>query len=372
LSANVNHPGAQPASFLTPARATFLDSIAAGYHTLAIQGSPATGDWLRLSLTLTNGSTFMFGVTNSGGNTVGQLMAALYNDVNNTGALQASAGVYGADFDDESGSGYADFNFYAQSVGWAASDIQVVLTASTDFIFLTSGTNSLQDNLSDLVPRNHLYVAAGKLSLPVNWTLDTTRLPDGSHELEAVTYEGTSVRTQTRVSQNVIIQNTGLSAVLNTLYGGSNTDLSATLQFSVVANAGNIGTIELFSTGGLLASVTNESSANFSIAGAFLGMGLHPFFAIVTDTAGHQYRTATTWIRLIGPEPPLSISVAAFPPVSLKWSGTAGRSYKILTGTNIFDITNVAAIETPSNSMATWMDTNSGGPARFYRVQSSY
>ena len=143
----------------------------------------------------------------------------------------------------------------------------------------------------------------------------TTNQPDGYHELTAVAYEGSHVRTQKRVAQTVRLQNTPLSAVFTTLYGGSNTLVGATLQFSVVANTNNIAKIELFSTGGSLGSVANQSNATFSVAGTNLDLGLHPFYALVTGSDGKQYRTETRWIRLIGPDSPFSLSLKALPPV---------------------------------------------------------
>jgi uncharacterized protein (TIGR03790 family) len=374
LEAGVTNGTASPATFLTPARASFLDTVATGYHYLLVTNNPAVGGWLQLVVTKTNGDNVTLSVTNTTPNaTIGQLLQTLFNDVNGTAALQSSDGLYAGDFDDYAGDGLdaADWTLYAQSPGWAASGIQVTLTSSSDLLVLPPGTSPLQDNLSDLVPRNHLYVASGSLCLPVNWTLDTTQLQDGYHELTAVAYEGTSVRTQTRVSRNVRIQNSGLSASLNTLFGGANTDLGATLQFSVTANTDNVSAIELFSTGGLLGSASNQTPAFFSVAGANLGLGLHPFYAIVTDGAGNQYRTGTTWIRLIGPEPPFAISVG-YPPVTLSWSATAGRSYDLLMATNVLGPFQIAATLTPSNSVGVWVDTNAFVAERFYRIETSY
>jgi len=79
----------------------------------------------------------------------------------------------------------------------------------------------LEDNLSDLRPRNHLYVSSRATTLPVNFLCDTTQLPDGFHDLTAVAYEGTSVRTQTRVSRTVQVQNTSLSAGFTLLLTGT-------------------------------------------------------------------------------------------------------------------------------------------------------
>jgi hypothetical protein len=102
---------------------------------------------------------------------------------------------------------------------------------------------------------------------------------------------------------------------------------------------------------------------------------LHPFYAIVTNSAGNQYRTATTWIRLIGPEPPITLSVS-YPPVTLRWAATAGRSYDVLTATNLpgpFQTSfQTNAILTPSNSAAAWVDTNASVAERFFLIKTSY
>ncbi len=374
LKASTSNGKVSPATFLTRAQPGFLDSIATGYHYLLVSNSPAVGDWLQLVVTKTNGNNVTVSATNTtSGATIGQFLLTLFNNVNNTAALQSFDGLYAADYDDYDPDGLAaaDWTLYAQSPGWPAAAIQVTLNASTNLLVQPPGTSQLQDNLSDLQPRNHLYVASGSLSLPVQWTLDTTQLQDGYHELTAVAYEGTSVRTQTRATQSVRIQNSGLSASLNTLFGGSNTDLGATLQFSVTVNTSNVSAIELYSTGGLLAGAAGQATAFFSVAGTNLGLGLHPFYAIVTDGAGNQYRTATTWIRLIGPEPPLAISVG-YPPLTLSWVSTAGRSYQVLMAANILGPFQIAATVTPSNSAGAWIDTNASVAERFYRIETSY
>jgi hypothetical protein len=155
---------------------------------------------------------------------------------------------------------------------------------------------------------------------------NTTTQADGYHELTAVAYEGSHVRTQTRLAQSVCLQNTPLAATFTTLVGDTNTALEATLQFSVVANTNNISRIELFSTGGSRASAVNQSNPVFSVAGINLGLGLHPFYAIVTASSGKQYRTETKWIRLVGADSAFPVSLAV-PPPKLAWPAAAGRSY---------------------------------------------
>jgi len=179
------------------------------------------------------------------------------------------------------------------------------------------------------------------------------------------------VRTQTRVSQSIEIQNGPLSASFTTLLGDTNTLLDATLQFSAVANTNNVSKIELFSTGGPLTNVTGQSSAVFSVAGTNLGLGLHPFYAIVTATTGKQYRTETKWIRLVeNPDIPFLLRITTTPP-RLAWSAIAGLRYDVLSATNITQPFGVQDTITASNSAAQWVDTNAAPAQRFYRVRTA-
>src|SRR6185436_5241090 len=113
----------------------------------------------------------------------------------------------------------------ARSPGYAGTKIFVWLKRY-GMVSLPSSQHTLAQNLSDLHPRNHLYVTAGAASLSVTSPLDTTGLADGYHELTAVAYAGNHVRTQTRITLPVRVQNTSLTANLNLL------DLPATAPVS--------------------------------------------------------------------------------------------------------------------------------------------
>jgi uncharacterized protein (TIGR03790 family) len=360
-------------TLVTAARPAFLDTIASGDHYVLVSNTPAVGDWLQLTVTKTNGIAFNFAATNtSAGATIGQLVESLLGQLSAEPALQLADGVYSLDYFDYAAYGQpaAEFYLYAGSPGWPAAQIQVMLAASSNLVVVPAGVSRLDDNLSDLQPRNHLLVRSGALALPLDFTLNTTALPDGFHRLTAVAYEGSSVRTQTAISRDVCVQNTALAATFTLLAGGANTDLGATLGFSVVANTNPVNTIELFSTGGSLSVVSNQAAAAFSVAGTNLGLGLHPFYAVVTASGGAQYRTETKWIRLLGPEPPFTVSIAS-PPVALSWPATAGRSYDVLSSTNLQGLFQVQTSLIPSNGTAVWADPNAASSPRFYRVRTS-
>ena len=353
---------------------SFLDTVAFGIREFSITGgSPSVGAWLQLSLTKTNGSVVTIAITNTvSGATLPALAQELVNLVNSNAALQDADGVTAEDFipyDPSSGQPYPQFNLRALAAGWNAAQLEATLSASGGYTIQPAGPQRLDQYISDLRPRAHLYVTAGVTNFPVAFAFNTAAQADGYHELTAVAYEGSHVRTQQRATQTVRIQNSSLSAVFTTLFGASNTVLGATLQFSIVANANNIAKIELFSTGGSLTNLLGQASATFSVAGATLGVGLHPFYAVVTDNNGQQYRTETQWIRLGAAESPFTVSLEA-PPATLVWPATAGRSYDILSADNLPGVFQPVATLVPSNSPAVWTDTNSA-PQRFYRIRTS-
>jgi uncharacterized protein (TIGR03790 family) len=361
---------AQLTTRLAPARPTFLDTPATGYLGILASNTPIAGDWLRLDFIKTNGTQVAVSVTNTTpGTTIATLVQSLENLVNATPALQSSDGVLAADFGDATYCGIvaAQVTLYARSPGWPASQIQVAFTASTNLLALPTGTNLLQDNLTDLRPRNHLYVSSGATALPVTFVLDTARFPDGFHQLTAVASEGTSVRTQTRVSRSVRFQNAALAATFTPLLAGTNTTLDVPLQFAVTANAGNISQIELFSTGGSVGVASNQMSAVFTAPSAFLGLGLHPFYALVTDTAGNRYQTETAWIRLI---PTIQLNLAGVP-LKLSWPAAPGVSYDVLAATNLAGAFHTVTSIIASSALVQWPIPAPANAASFYRVSVS-
>ncbi|MGO8837983.1 MAG: TIGR03790 family protein [Limisphaerales bacterium] len=384
---NLNTPGAQipvtvsnavggaaaPTTFITASRTNLLDTIAFGIGNFTFENDSASNAFLQLTVTITNGTQIVFAVTNSAGSTnVGQIVQQLLNAVNSNSTLQAADGLVAEDFIDylpltASQLNAAEFNLCARTAGWPASQIQVVFSASSNLIVSPVGTQMLDQNVSDLQPRNHLYLTAGVTNLSFTFPLDTTALADGCHELTAVVYEGSHVRTQARVTQNVRVQNTPLGATFTTLAGASNTVLNFTLLFSVAANTNTISQIELFSTGGSLGVVSSQSNATFAVAATNLGVGLHPFYAVVTRSDGRQYRTETKWIRIGGAEPPFGLTLTA-PPPAIAWPATAGRLYEVLGTTNLTNAFLLRDTVTPSNSPGVWIDTLTGAPQQYYRV----
>jgi uncharacterized protein (TIGR03790 family) len=353
---------------LTAARPAFLDTVATGYQVVNVfdLNPLVIGDWISITLIKTNGTVISLAVTNTvSGTSTGTLSQNLVNLINATPALQTADGATAADFFDFTpyGDPVVQFIVYANTPGWRASQVLATLSCSTNLQTLPAGTNPLADNVNDLRPKNHLYVSSGSTSLTVNYPFNTATLADGAHELTAVGYEGTSVGTQTRATINVLVQNTGLTAVFNAQPGGTNVALGLPLQFTVTPNTTNIARIEIFGNGGSLGFVTNQPAANFSVPTTWLGLGLQPVYAVVTDQTGHVYQTSTLDYRVI-PAITLTLNI---PPTQLSWPALIGRQYSVQSATNLITGFQTLATTTATNTTMLW-PVNATDRACFYRV----
>ena len=352
---------------LTAARPSFLDTVATGYQVVTIVNTPIVGDWLQFTFMKTNGNVVTLAVTNTTpGTTIGALAQNLVNLINASTALQSADGLFASDFFDEDayGTPAVQFFLYARTSGWPASQILATLNTSTNLLATPDGTNPLADNLNDLRPRNHLYLSSGADLLTVSFACDTAKMPEGYHQLTAIACEGTSVATQTRMVRNVRIQNTSLTATLAALPAGTNATLDQQLQFTVTANTTNIARVELFSTGGSVGAATNQAAAVFGVSAAFLGLGLHPFYALVADQTGHRYQTQTIWYRVF---PTITLTLTGTPPM-LTWPAVPGRQYDVQSTTNLASGFQTVTAIIATNSIIQW-PVNTTGSAGFYRVQ---
>lgn len=358
-------------TFISASRTNLLDTEAFGVRAFTVVGALVVGDYLKLTGTKTNGANFSVAVTNqSGSATFTNFVPTFLSAINAEPNLQAADGVIAEDLVTGTltgGDPYAQFNLRARSPGIKEAQLQALLAGS--FTISPATTLRLDENLTDLRPRNHLYLTAGLTNLSLTFPFNTTTNADGYHELTAVAYEGSHVRTQKRISQSVRIQNNSWSATFTSLLGGTNTALEATLQFAVVANINNIAKIEFFTTGGLFATSNNVSSTTIAIAASYLGLGLHPFYALVTRSDGKQYRTDTKWIRIIGADSPFIVSILG-PAPTLTWPASAGRPYQVLSATNLTHTFIPRAAVTPTNSTGLWLETNNTAPQRYYRVKT--
>lgn len=351
-------------------RPHFIDSIAEPRVSLAVSNLAAQGDWLQLDIIKTNGNRFTFARTNSSSDgTLSDLVLGIYHQIRNSPELRLADGVEAEDYGsaENTGKPFAGFSIRARSPGPGSIGIQAIWAGSKTFAYFPKRTNRLDENLGDLRPRNHVYIAAGVTNLSCTYSLDTTTLPDGFHEITAIAYEGNHVRTQTRATRTVHINNTSLRGELSFGMGDTNVAAECALPFAVAANTADVDRIELFSTGGLVASVSNRPTAEFSVPGTQLGAGFHPFYAVVTASTGRQYRTKTIHVRLIGAESPFQIA-ASGAPLTIRWPAVPFRRYRI-AATDRLDLPfSTIATVVPDGKTGVWTDPFPGRVCRYYRV----
>jgi uncharacterized protein (TIGR03790 family) len=283
-------------TFLRAAQPQIITSQALGMQTYQVISNTPTNGWAQFTFTKTNGVVVTIAVTNQTVETSVALANQMFNAINSNPALQGGDGVQAEDF--VTNTGFVSFNLYARSPGLAAAQLRVQSWATNKF-YLTMSQGPLTENLSSLEPRNHLYVTAGASRLAITFPLATTKLADGYHQLTAVAYEGSDVRTETQTTVPVQIQNTSLSATLTVLgVTNSTVPVGGSFQIQVNANTNNVSLITLFGTGGAFAASTNESTATFQIAGTNFWAGQVPFYAVVQTSTGLQYRTQTQSVTI--------------------------------------------------------------------------
>lgn len=287
-----------PQTFLHFSQPNFVRSEARGTQDYTVlNGSLAAGAWLQFVFTKTNAQTIAIGVTNTtAGLASSNLAQQIYALINTHPNLQGPDGLIAEDYY-VNANGDGKFNLYARSGGYPAANIGVRAYRS-GLNILPSGWRTLTKNLSDLQPRNHLYVTAGVMDLSASFTLDTTQLADGYHELTAVAYEGSHVRTQTHATVPICVSNSPLFATLTLLDLTNNAPANATYHVQVSANTNNVTLTTLYSTGGAIGFATNSPTATFAVIGTNLWTGRHPFYAIIETASGQKFRTQTSWIRL--------------------------------------------------------------------------
>ncbi len=359
--------------FLRPALPTFLDTIAHGWRSFVLQGIPNPNDTLELTITKTNAATVTVTVTNTPpADSLYALVLTLVQRINANPALTGPDGVFAQDLAG-AGDNAVEFNIFARSGGRASSQIHVAWTVPPSFEVRPSASARLDERPNDLRPRNHLYLAAGSARLHLAFPFDTTPLPDGHHELRAVAYEGTAVATQTHFPVAIEIRNTDLEVTLAQLGSQGPIRIGSPAHLHVSAGPADIARIDLFSTGGLLATSTNQSQSTFTLDGTALGAGRHPVYALVTDTSARQVRSRTLLLTFYR-HPPLTLTWSGPPQNELSWLAQAGFHYEVLSADSPQSPFQVRdALSSPNGGPLSWTDPDLATPnppaERFYQVR---
>ena len=352
-------------TFATLAQPNFIESTACGMRQCAVESSGSSlGNYISCTITKTNGLAYTLSATNSSTN-LAPVLQSLATSINTHPDLTGPDGVIVEDIINFGSR--VIFNLRARSPGYPASRLKAKLTSDLTS-YSPETTLPLDDPIADVLPRNHIYITSGRADLPVSFSIDTTQLPNGPREFTAIVMDGTHVRAHRAANTNLYVQNGSLTATLQTLVGGSNTALRATLQFRMAASGATISRLDLYGTGGLLATSTSPQ-ATFSIPAAQLGLGLHPIYGIAIAGTGQKFRTAPIYIRIIDYTPSFALTASTDPGL-ISWPSSPGLTYTILASTNLTQPFLPVGTLSPTNDTATWQPIPPASATSFYRVRA--
>lgn len=108
--------------------------------------------------------------------------------------------------------------------------------------------------------------------------------------------------------------------------------------------------------------MTNQAAAVFAVSASYLGLGLHPIYAVVADQAGNLFQTATSWYLL----PALTLTLTGSPPV-VAWPAIPSRQYDLQFASGLNTSFHTVATIMATNSVILW-PLSTSNDAGFYRV----
>lgn len=251
----------------------FLETARYAYEQVTLTGSPATGDIVRAVVTNLAGAMYSNQVVAASGDTALSLLTNLAGVVNADTNLQDSTGCevkwIGFNYKINKYEAY----FVARTNTWEGERLYLrydVVKQSGSGLTNDSFSDRFNDNADVLSARATVFLSEGSTNLSAGYSLITTNLADGPHELTVVAYEGTAVKTQGRVTIPFIVDNHAVEcAITNPPSGGT-----ALLSESVTAHvqASSVTSVEFYVEGKLFAS-THTTPYVFSFAATNYGVG---------------------------------------------------------------------------------------------------
>lgn len=250
----------------------FLETTCAAYKQVTLSGTPVSGDVVRATVTRLDGVAVTNQVVAGTNDTVYSLLTSLAGIVTADTDLQTSVGCESKWVSLDYLTGVYEGFFIARTNVWNGYNLTLkfqVLPAGGG-LAAVDWTNKFVDNAGVMSARATVFLSEGETNLSAGYSLNTANLSDGPHELTAVAYEGTAVKTQGRITIPFIVDNnTNTCAITNPPTGGT-----ALLSESVTAyvQAPSATSVEFYVEGKLLAS-THATPYVFLFAATNYGVG---------------------------------------------------------------------------------------------------
>lgn len=330
----------------------FLETIYRAQKQMMLTGTVMAGDVMRTTVTRSDGVAVTNMVTAGSADTRYTLFTNLVGMVNADSHLQSSGGCEGKwvayliDTDEAF--------VVARTNTWEGYNMtlrfEVVPTLGSG-LEAVDWTSNFVDNADVLSARATVFLSEGATILSAGYSLATTNLSDGPHELTAVAYEGTAVRTQGRMTIPFVVDNNAVECAI------TNPPAGATYLLGEVATARiqapSATSVEFYVEGKMLA-LTNAEPYVFS-------------FAVTNYGVGTVNMQAKAFASGAGSALSSNVSVTILPDYDFdslddNWEIRHWGSITVTGGTNDWDGDNV------SNRDEYTADTQPTNDASFFRV----
>jgi hypothetical protein len=190
---------------------------------------------------------------------------------------------------------------------------------------VTAFTNGLEPQWELAVDGHVVRIGASNETIGATWTgsgftLDTTTLADGWHELRVIAYNNNPVRTQGEARRTVLVDNAGLSVNLT---GPASLEYTGTGTFAVaIGGAGSVTGVTIQANGRTFATLP-LTGGNIDIPGSRFGyQGRTTLYALAWLGNGRQVWSAPLHVDLVWPPLPATNVVCGASVAALRYFAT--------------------------------------------------
>ena len=277
----------------------FLETTHPARQRITLTGSPASNDQIVATIRRLDGSNIVNSITSDGTESIATLLQNLMNTVNANAELQGTDGCI-MKYRRAIGSPQETY-IVARTNHWNSYNVEVDYHINNAPGSTLSGsyTGKLTSNNDVMSARGTLFISAGSTNLTSPYTLDTTLLSDGPHELHVVAYDGSGLRTQGHQTIPFTVDNHDLSCTITDPLSIQNYERGQpiTSLVSATASPGSVTSVQFYVEGKLLSESTLPPHL-FSWNTTNTGAGLIELKAQAFDSLGNRTYSETTSIRV--------------------------------------------------------------------------
>jgi uncharacterized protein (TIGR03790 family) len=267
------------------AGSNFAETVHHALEGVALSGVAVSGDVVRAVVTRLDSVV----VTNeamavSNGTPAIQLLTQLRDAVNADPNLDTASGCKVSYLWNPPAFGFSnppEAYFAARTNTWEGHNLfldYLILTNAGSTLAGPGFSDNFNDNASTLGARGVVFLAAGQPSLVASYTLATTNLPDGPHELMAVAYDGSAVMAQGRVTIPFVVDNNSITCRLDRPVSGQYVLRGNVMTAEASVAGATVTQVSFYAEGKLLAS-TNAPPYVWVLATTNYGAGMVEFQA---------------------------------------------------------------------------------------------